>query len=280
MDDLIGFLKKNMINLLIAGVAVLLVVVFVVDMYFVLTPSVRQNLISNVFPTPTLNLQQLVTRAALTAQANATPTPEPTITTMYFTPQAAEVPPTAELQLPTQVPPTLQQPTQSPTQPSPTAAVSTPAAQATSAAPVSGSGTMACIPANPPQTGKVLDIVDGNTLKVMIDDLVYTVRYIGVAVPEAQIYSKAATYENGKLVFLKDVTLIPDASNKDASGRLLRYVMVGGIFANEKMIAKGFGSAVDMTPNSACAQTFSAAEQAARASQLGQWSPTGAVPTP
>jgi endonuclease YncB( thermonuclease family) len=114
----------------------------------------------------------------------------------------------------------------------------------------------------------------------MIDGLTYTVRYIGAAAPSDPGYAKAAAFENGKLVFAKVVTLIPDATNKDASGRLLRYVMLGDVFVNNEIIAKGWGSAVDAPPNSACAQTFSAAEQAARAAKLGQWKPAGAVPTP
>ena len=274
MKESSGFFGKNIINILIVVVVILLAAVFVVDMFFVLTPTVRQNLMANIFPTPTFNLQQLVTRAALTAEANATPTPEPTITTMYFTPQntAADTP-TAELQLPTLGVPTSVPPTPSPTRAAPTA-VAPKATQAATQASVPASGDMACVPSNPAQTGKVLDVVDGNTLKVLIDGLTYTVRYIGVAVPTDPTYAKAAAFENGKLVFTKVVTLIPDATNKDASGRLLRFVAVGNVFANNEMIAKGWGSASDSHPNSSCAQTFSASEQTARAAKLGQWKST------
>jgi endonuclease YncB( thermonuclease family) len=278
MNKSTGFFGKNFINILIVVVIVLLVVVFAVDLYFVLTPTVRQNLMANIFSTPTLNLQQLVTRAALTAEANATPTPEPTITTMYFTPQVAVETSTAEIQLitvaPTQVPPS---PTS--TQVAPTA-VMPKATQVATPASAPASGDMACIPSNPAQTGKVLDVVDGNTLKVMIDGLTYTVRYIGVAIPTDPGYARAAAFENGKLVFTKTVTLIPDVTNKDSASRLLRYVTLGNVFVNNEVIAKGWGSAVDSPPNSACTQTFSAAEKAARTSQLGQWKPAGAVPTP
>jgi endonuclease YncB( thermonuclease family) len=273
-----GFFGKNLINILIVVVIVLLVVVLAVDMYFVFTPAVRQNLMANIFPTPTFNLQQLVTRAALTSVANATPTPEPTITTMYFTPQITVEPPTAEIQLitaaPTPIPPT---PTS--TQPVPTV-VTPKATQAATALNPPVSRDMACIPSNPSQTGKVLDVVDGNTLKVMIDGLTYTVRYIGVATPSDPVYAKAAAFENGKLVFTKVVTLIPDVTNKDTAGRLLRYVTVGSTFANKAMLDKGMDSALDAPPNSSCVQTFSAAEKAAQTSQLGQWKPAGVLPTP
>jgi endonuclease YncB( thermonuclease family) len=279
MENFFAFLKKNMINLLIVGVVVLLVVVFAVDVYFVMTPSVRQNLMANIFPTPTFNLQQLVTRAALTAEANATPTPEPTITTMYFTPQVTVEAPTTEVPLPTTETTTIP-PTQTPTRAVPTAAAPTATRQATVPAATPLSGDMACIPSNPAQKGKVLDIVDGSTIKVMINGLTYTVRYIGVAVPSDKGYARAAAFDNGNLVFAKDVTLVPDVTDKDTAGRLLRYVTRGDTFVNLEMIRRGLGSAADMPPNSACAQTFSAAEQAARASQVGQWAPGGAVPTP
>jgi endonuclease YncB( thermonuclease family) len=55
---------------------------------------------------------------------------------------------------------------------------------------------------------------------------------------------------------------------------------LGNVFVNNEMIAKGWSSAVDSPPNSACAQIFSAAEKAARTSQLGQWKPAGVLPTP
>jgi endonuclease YncB( thermonuclease family) len=270
--------NKNVVTVLIVVVMALLVAVLAVDSYFFLKSPVKDSIISNLFPTRTLNLQQLVTRAALTAEANATPTPEPTITTMYFTPQVTAETPSVKSPLPSQAAPTLIPPTRTSTQAAPI--TSTPATQAATAAPVPGSGGMACIPSNPSQAGKVLDIVDGNTIKVLMDGLVYTVRYIGVAVPSDPTYARAAAFENGKLVFTKNVTLFPDVTNKDAAGRLLRYVRLGDVFVNMEMIAKGLGSAVDAPPNSTCAQTLNAAEQAAHANQLGQWSPAGAVPTP
>jgi len=265
--------SKNVVTVLIIVVILLLVAVLAVNAYLFINSPIKESLISDLFPTKTLNLKQLVTRAALTAEANATPTPEPTITTMYFTPRVAVETSTSELQLPTLAVPTSVPPTPIPTQAAPTA-VTLKATQTATAVKAPVNGDMACIPTNPSQTGKVLDVVDGNTLKVMIDGLTYTVRYIGVAVPSGPAYANAAAFENGKLVFTKVVTLIPDATNKDASGRLLRYVTLGNAFVNNEMIAKGWGSAVDSPPNSACTQTFSTAEQAARAAKLGQWKST------
>jgi endonuclease YncB( thermonuclease family) len=270
--------SKNVVTVLIIVVIFLLVTVLAVNAYLFINSPIKDSLISDLFPTKTLNLQQLVTRAALTAEANATPTPEPTITTMYFTPQATVESPTAELQQPT-VEPTPVPPTPTPTQAAPTP-MQPAVTQAATSVSIPQSGDMACIPSNPAKKGRVLDIVDGITLKVMIDGLTYTVRYIGVAAPADPGYAKAAAYENGKLVFAKEVTLIADAADKDANGRLLRYVTVGSVFANKEMLTKGLASATDTPPNSSCAQTFSAAEQAAKSAKAGQWAPAGVLPTP
>lgn len=263
-------LKGKALNILIVVVVVLLAAVFVVDLYLVFKSPAKDTLLAEFFPTPTLPLKEMITRAALTAQVNATPTPGPTITTMSFPTREGTATSTSELQLPTAAAPTPVPPTQAPTQPLPTPPP-TATRQSTPAAAPAGAGAMSCIPTTQMQEGKVLDIVDGNTIKVMVDGLVYTVRYIGVAVPGTSTYAQAAAFENGKLVFLKDATLYSDQQDKDANGRLLRYVVVGDVFANNEMLSQGLGSAVDTPPNSSCAGTFSAAEQAARANQIGQW---------
>lgn len=134
-----------------------------------------------------------------------------------------------------------------------------------------------CVPKNPSKTGRVVSVLDGNTVKILIDGLIYTVRYIGVAAPEDPTYSEAARLHNADLVFGKDVTLIMDQSDKDARGRLLRYVLAGDTFVNLALIEKGFGSALDTPPDSACYPTFKQAEQSAINAQIGMFKST---PTP
>jgi endonuclease YncB( thermonuclease family) len=63
------------------------------------------------------------------------------------------------------------------------------------------------------------------------------------------------------LVYGKDVSLVADVSNKDENGRLLRYVVAGNTFVNLEMIFQKLGTAVDIPPDSACAQIFNQAEQ-------------------
>jgi endonuclease YncB( thermonuclease family) len=65
-----------------------------------------------------------------------------------------------------------------------------------------------------------------------------------------------------------------DKTDKDDRGRLLRYVIIDNIFINMEMIRKGFGAALDVPPDSSCAQVFQQAEQTARAALTGIWAPT------
>jgi endonuclease YncB( thermonuclease family) len=118
-----------------------------------------------------------------------------------------------------------------------------------------------CIPNNPAQTGRVVEVVDGNTVKILIDGLIYVVRYIGVAAPENKFTGKSASQFNSKLVYGKDVSLIADVSDKDENGRLLRYVLVGDTFVNLELIVQKLGTAIDVPPDSACANTFNQAEK-------------------
>ncbi|MBK7452301.1 MAG: thermonuclease family protein [Anaerolineales bacterium] len=118
-----------------------------------------------------------------------------------------------------------------------------------------------CIPNNPVQIGRVVEVSDGSTIKVLIDGLVYVVRYIGVESPEDEYIGRAARQLNSVLVYGKDVSLIADVSNKDENGRLLRYVVAGDTFVNLEMIFQKLGTAVDIPPDSACAQIFNQVER-------------------
>ena len=140
------------------------------------------------------------------------------------------------------------------------------------------STSLECIPSHPGQTGKVVEVLDGNTVRVLIDKLVYVVRYIGVAAPADKIYSKTAKAENSKLVYGKEVTLIADVSNKDPRGRLLRYVIQGNTFINQQLIQEGLGAALDVPPDSACTDVFKQTQQTASTALIGVWSLT-ATPT-
>jgi endonuclease YncB( thermonuclease family) len=140
--------------------------------------------------------------------------------------------------------------------------------------PVSGAS---CIPDNPPQTGKVVEVVDGDTIKVLLDQdgLTYSVRYIGMDTPEdtsqVEQFGPEATAKNAELVYDKTVTLIRDVSETDQYGRLLRYVLADGVFVNYELVAQGYANTVSYPPDVSCISLFQEAERGASASQLGLW---------
>lgn len=134
-----------------------------------------------------------------------------------------------------------------------------------------------CIPDNPPQTGTVLQVVDGDTIKVLLDQdgQTYSVRYIGMDTPEdtsqSEPFGTEASAKNAELVYGKTVTLIRDVSETDRYGRLLRYVIEDGIFVNYELVAQGYANTASYPPDVSCIPLFQQAEQQASASKLGLW---------
>lgn len=183
--------------------------------------------------------------------------------------------------------------------PTATSVLTTPARTKTAFVPVSGLPTatftltaeaasfgFACIPNHTAQTGKVVDVVDGDTIKVELDPdgQIYTVRYIGIDTPEyttqLEYYGSEAAVKNVQLVLGKDVTLIKDVSETDRYGRLLRYVIVEDTFVNYALVAEGFANAASFPPDTACIPAFHQAEREAATSKLGLWNaPPTAVPS-
>ncbi len=127
------------------------------------------------------------------------------------------------------------------------------------------------------ETGKVVEVVDGDTIKVLIDEKVYSIRYIGIDAPETTggFYSTEATQKNTELIYGKEVFLVRDISDTDRFGRLLRYVIVDNIFVNRELVSSGYARASSYPPDTACDQTIANAEQIAMTSKIGIWqSPT------
>jgi len=150
--------------------------------------------------------------------------------------------------------------------------------------PVTGAS---CIPNNSPQTGRVVQVVDGDTIKVLLDQdgLTYSVRYIGMDTPEntsqIEYFGSEATAKNTELVADKTVTLIKDVSETDRYGRLLRYVLTDAVFVNYELVAQGYANTASYPPDISCIPAFQAAEQQASASRIGLWAaPPTSVPLP
>lgn len=142
----------------------------------------------------------------------------------------------------------------------------------------------ACIPSDLPQTGRVVDIVDGNAIRVLLDrdGRVYSVRLLGANAPALDGATAGlgleARVRSSELVYRKQVILVRDLTDTDASGTLLRYVLAGGVFVNHAMIQEGLAKLEMSEPDTACLDTFLAAQHEAQANALGIWG-AGSMPT-
>ncbi len=144
----------------------------------------------------------------------------------------------------------------------------------------------ACIPPDAPrQVAKVLRVIDGDTITVFMDRRVYTIRYLGIDTPEtkkgtkpAHPWGPPAHRRNRELVGGKTVLLVEDPRSDKVGyyGRLLRYVIVDGIFVNKVLVEEGLARLYP-APHS-CEADFIAAKERAKAAGLGIWS--HATPTP
>ncbi len=140
--------------------------------------------------------------------------------------------------------------------------------------PVSAGPTLPAPTPLPPgaELASVTYVIDGDTIDVSLGGQDVRVRYIGVNTPERDepCYAEA-TQANRDLVEAQIVTLVPDISNTDRYGRLLRYVYVGSVFVNLELVAAGWAESVRYEPDTAQADTFDALEASAAALQLGCW---------
>lgn len=122
----------------------------------------------------------------------------------------------------------------------------------------------------------VVRVIDGDTIEVETGE---RVRYIGVDAPETlhpsrpvECFGREAAARNEELVAGKRVRIERDVTERDAYGRLLRYVTVGDVFVNEALIRGGFAHAVTYPPDVKYLDRLRAAEREARENKAGLWS--------
>ena len=123
-------------------------------------------------------------------------------------------------------------------------------------------------------------VVDGDTIKVLLEGEERTVRFIGLNAPESvdprradQCFGQEAsaymkTFAEGKLA-----TLIPDTSQgeEDKYGRLLRYVEIEGEDVARRMIADGYALEYMYDSTYDRVTEYRAAEVEAQAGEKGLW---------
>lgn len=130
----------------------------------------------------------------------------------------------------------------------------------------------------------VVQVVDGDTIKVDILGEIETIRLIGIDTPETvdprkivQCFGQEASEKAKEMLTDKRVRLEADItqSDRDNYGRLLRYVFLeDNTFFNKVMIRDGYAHEYTYNSNPYQYQAdFLALENEARINERGLWSP-------
>jgi micrococcal nuclease len=129
--------------------------------------------------------------------------------------------------------------------------------------------------------GRVVQVVDGDTIDVQLGATRETVRYIGVDTPETkhptkpvQCYGRRASDFNGRLVSDELVRLVADVERRDRYGRLLAYVyrVRDGLFVNAELARLGYAQPLSIAPDVRYAERFAGLTRRAREQGRGLWS--------
>lgn len=123
---------------------------------------------------------------------------------------------------------------------------------------------------------QLVEVVDGDTIKVRIDGKTESVRYFGIDTPERdQPGYQAATEANRKLLGNGPIYLVAEQTNRDKYDRLLRYVYAAdGTFVDLEMVRQGWAQPVEYPPDLRHAAEARAAAVEAAQNGSGFWSGT------
>lgn len=131
---------------------------------------------------------------------------------------------------------------------------------------------------------RVLDVVDGDTIKINLDGKTEVLRLIGIDTPETvdprkpvQCFGKEASNKAKELLLGKRIRIESDESQdvRDKYNRLLVYVFrEDGIFYNKYMIEQGYAHEYTYELPYKYQSEFIEAELLAKTNQKGLWSPS------
>ena len=127
---------------------------------------------------------------------------------------------------------------------------------------------------------RVVEVVDGDTVKVVLEGRRESIRYIGIDTPESrrpgapvECFARAATAYNRRLVDGEAVILRTDVEPRDRYGRLLAYVYRrrDRLFVNAALVREGYATVLTIPPNVAHAEEFVRLQRLARRAGRGLW---------
>jgi micrococcal nuclease len=129
--------------------------------------------------------------------------------------------------------------------------------------------------------GRVVKVVDGDTIHVQLGATREKVRYIGVDTPETkdprrpvQCYGQKAADFNAQLVDGELVRVVRDVQARDRYGRLLAYVyrVRDELFVNAELARLGYAQPLSIAPDVRYADRFAQLAREARQAGRGLWS--------
>lgn len=128
--------------------------------------------------------------------------------------------------------------------------------------------------------GRVVRVVDGDTIHVQVGATREKVRYIGVDTPETkhptkgvECFGEKAAQFNADLVAGQQVRLVRDVEQRDRHGRLLAYVyrVRDGLFVNAELARLGYAEPLTIAPDVRFADRFRDLARQARQQGRGLW---------
>jgi micrococcal nuclease len=131
-----------------------------------------------------------------------------------------------------------------------------------------------------PLIGRVVRVLDGDTVLVRVSGKNLTVRAIGVNAPESVKKNspvecfglESSAYLKALLPKGKIVSLTLDRQRLDKYGRTLAYIaLADGTDVQRQLLSQGYASTMKIAPNTARAKEFEKLQRTAKASKAGMW---------
>ncbi|GGA52815.1 hypothetical protein GCM10007416_27380 [Kroppenstedtia guangzhouensis] len=128
------------------------------------------------------------------------------------------------------------------------------------------------------EKGRVIRVIDGDTVVVEIGGKEEKVRFIGVNTPETnhpkigvEYYGKEASHYTKDRLEGKEVRLELDEEKRDQYGRLLAYLWLKDELFNATLVKEGYARIMTVPPNVKYQETFLRLEREARKKDAGLW---------